>query len=304
MPTSRPGGSPTRSPPMAPSCAPIPPRRWCCATARHSAPPAGRTRPPRGCATGWRCIADDVDAAAELGHARHRRAPSSSTPRRICRVVLAKRPNDPTALNNLAWVYQQRNDTRARAVAQKAYLIAPGPQIADTLGWILVGQGSAASGLTLLRQSAAQQPDEPSVQYHLAAALNATGQREQAAAVLRPISRCRPAPVSTKSRRRPGCSRPCRRTRRRTPRTRRRPRRRRRIRTRRRATTSRKATREQGLCRLGLQRAWRPLDTITAVQAGPCGKAGPVACFRSVIFRGLRFSHAADPPADVQHAVP
>jgi cellulose synthase operon protein C len=102
-------------------------------------------------------------------------------------VVLTKRPNDATSLNNLAWVYQQRNDPRARDIAQKAYLLSPSPQIADTLGWVLVSQGNAASALTLLRQAAVLQPDEPSVQYHLATALNATGQREQAVAVLRPI---------------------------------------------------------------------------------------------------------------------
>jgi cellulose synthase operon protein C len=102
-------------------------------------------------------------------------------------VVLTKRPNDAGSLNNLAWVYQQRNDARARGVAQKAYLLSPSPQIADTLGWILVSQGNAANGLVLLRQAAVLQPDEPSVQYHLAMALNATGQREKAVAALRPI---------------------------------------------------------------------------------------------------------------------
>jgi len=102
-------------------------------------------------------------------------------------VVLAKRPNDAATLNNLAWVYQQRNDPRARTVAQKAYLISPSPQIADTLGWILVGQGSAENGLTLLHQAASLQPDVPTVQYHLAMALNATGQHDQALEVLRPI---------------------------------------------------------------------------------------------------------------------
>jgi putative PEP-CTERM system TPR-repeat lipoprotein len=101
-------------------------------------------------------------------------------------LVLNKRPNDAAALNNLAWVYQQRNDARARGVAQKAYLISPTPQIADTLGWILTSQGNAASGLTLLRQ-AAQQQGELTVQYHLAVALKATGRSADAVAVLRPI---------------------------------------------------------------------------------------------------------------------
>jgi len=129
---------------------------------------------------------DDIDVAsalATLDIVAHRFYDAETH----LQVVLAKRPNEATALNNLAWVYQQRNDARARGVAQKAYLLSPTPQIADTLGWILVNQGSAANGLTLLRQAAALQPDEPSVLYHLATALNATGQREQAAAVLRPI---------------------------------------------------------------------------------------------------------------------
>jgi putative PEP-CTERM system TPR-repeat lipoprotein len=129
---------------------------------------------------------DDIDVAAALATldiVAHRYFDAETH----LNVVLAKRPNDATALNNLAWVYQQRNDARALDVARKAYLLSPSPQVADTLGWILVSQGNGATGLTLLRQAAVLQPDEPSVQYHLATALNATGQHEQAIAVLRPI---------------------------------------------------------------------------------------------------------------------
>ena len=57
-------------------------------------------------------------------------------------VVLSQRPSDSNALNNLAWVYQQRSDARARAVAQKSYLLNPTPEAADTLGWILVTTGT------------------------------------------------------------------------------------------------------------------------------------------------------------------
>jgi putative PEP-CTERM system TPR-repeat lipoprotein len=102
-------------------------------------------------------------------------------------VVLNKRPNDPVALNNLAWFYQHRNDARARSTAQKAYMMSPTPQIADTLGWILTTDGDAAKGLALLRQAAAQLSDRPTIQYHLAVALKDTGHPEDALAVLRPI---------------------------------------------------------------------------------------------------------------------
>jgi putative PEP-CTERM system TPR-repeat lipoprotein len=148
---------------------------------------AGQADPAAQGLRDWLAVhPDDVDVAsalAALDIVAHRFYDAEAH----LQVVLAKRPNDAGALNNLAWVYQQRNDARARAVAQKAYLISPTPQIADTLGWILVGQGNAANGLTLLRQAAALQPDEPTVQYHLAVALNATGQRDKAAEVLRPI---------------------------------------------------------------------------------------------------------------------
>jgi cellulose synthase operon protein C len=101
--------------------------------------------------------------------------------------VLRKRPSDAGALNNLAWVYQQRNDARARILAQKAFLVAPTPQAADTLGWILVTSGDAGTGLPLLRQAATQLGNDPSIQYHLAVALKETGRKDDAIRVLKPI---------------------------------------------------------------------------------------------------------------------
>jgi cellulose synthase operon protein C len=148
---------------------------------------AGRADPAAQGLRDWLAVhPDDIEVAAALAAldiVAHRYYDAETH----LQAVLAKRPNDASALNNLAWVYQQRNDVRARTVAQKAYLISPTPQIADTLGWILVGQGNAAPGLTLLRQAAALQPDEPTVQYHLAVALNANGQPDKAVAVLRPV---------------------------------------------------------------------------------------------------------------------
>ncbi len=99
--------------------------------------------------------------------------------------VLAARPGDPVALNNLAWVYQQKHDSRALPLARRAYLLAPGGQTADTLGWILVQENEAPTGLLLLRQAAARLPTDPSVHYHLAVALEHTGQREPAASLLK-----------------------------------------------------------------------------------------------------------------------
>lgn len=102
-------------------------------------------------------------------------------------LVLARRPNDALALNNLAWVYAETGDKRARAAAQKAYLQSPNSDAADTLGWILVRDGDTKAGLPLLQRSSVQRPDDPAVQYHLAVALKNDGQRDAAAKVLGPL---------------------------------------------------------------------------------------------------------------------
>ncbi|MBO0710067.1 MAG: PEP-CTERM system TPR-repeat protein PrsT [Acetobacteraceae bacterium] len=103
------------------------------------------------------------------------------------RIVLQQKPNDASALNNLAWIDAQRGDPKARELAQRAYLLLPAGQIADTLGWILVKQGAADKGLYLLRQASAQLPGNLDVQYHLAAALSATGKPEEAKRLLSAI---------------------------------------------------------------------------------------------------------------------
>ena len=102
-------------------------------------------------------------------------------------IVLAQRPSDSGALNNLAWVYQQRNDARARPVAQKSYLLNPSPEAADTLGWILVTSGNPTTGLSLLRQAASQRPRDPTIAYHLAVAYNDTDHKQDAIMALRPV---------------------------------------------------------------------------------------------------------------------
>jgi putative PEP-CTERM system TPR-repeat lipoprotein len=100
-------------------------------------------------------------------------------------MVIAKRPQNAIALNNLAWLYQRSGDPRARSLAERAYLLAPGlPQTEDTLGWILVRQGQAAKGLVLLRHASVGEPANPAVQYHLAVALNDTHQPAEARKLL------------------------------------------------------------------------------------------------------------------------
>lgn len=93
---------------------------------------------------------------------------------------LRLRPRNPTAMNNLAFAYQRLGDPRASELARAAYILAPGPATADTLGWILTGKGQAANGIGYLRFAASEAPNDPAIQYHFAVALNQTGQPQQA----------------------------------------------------------------------------------------------------------------------------
>lgn len=102
--------------------------------------------------------------------------------------ILTRNPRDGVALNNLAWVYQMRGDRRARPIAEKAYLLMPGPQTADTLGWILVSEGAIDAALVLLRQAATDLPGDPRIQYHYAVALNRSGQKAEAIKLLKPVA--------------------------------------------------------------------------------------------------------------------
>lgn len=97
--------------------------------------------------------------------------------------VLAHQPNNTIALNNLAWIEQQLKNPHALKLAERAYLLAPGAQTADTLGYILTDSGNPA-GLNLLRQAHAELPNDPSIQYHLAVALNQAGQKDEAIKLL------------------------------------------------------------------------------------------------------------------------
>ena len=99
--------------------------------------------------------------------------------------VLKKSPDDVATLNNLALAYHREKHSRALATAERAYKLAPdSPVVADTLGLILVEQGSTKRGLGLLQQAAAKDPKSPEIQYHLAMALAKAGDKAQARRVL------------------------------------------------------------------------------------------------------------------------
>ena len=95
--------------------------------------------------------------------------------------ILKSRPHDPVALNNLAWVMQQKGDNaRAEALSRQAYVLSPGAQTADTLGWIMTTSGDARNGVLLLRQATGETDADPRINYHYGVALIDTGDRVEA----------------------------------------------------------------------------------------------------------------------------
>ncbi len=95
-------------------------------------------------------------------------------------IVRQRAPDNVIALNNLAWLYSRKHDAKAQGLARQAYRIAPSPQTADTLGWALVSDGDAKTGLPYLQRAGTALPQDPAIQYHLAVALKATGENSQA----------------------------------------------------------------------------------------------------------------------------
>jgi Flp pilus assembly protein TadD len=56
----------------------------------------------------------------------------------------------------------------------------PTPAIGDTLGWILVQKGDTEQGLRFLREAHQGLQDNPDIRYHLAYALNSSGDADAA----------------------------------------------------------------------------------------------------------------------------
>ncbi|HUN75623.1 MAG TPA: XrtA/PEP-CTERM system TPR-repeat protein PrsT [Steroidobacteraceae bacterium] len=99
--------------------------------------------------------------------------------------IVEQTPNDVVALNNLAWVYEELQDSRAQEVGERAYKLAPAsPAVDDTLGWILARKHATDRALALLTQATSSGSADPDMQYHYAYALAQAGKRAQARAVL------------------------------------------------------------------------------------------------------------------------
>ncbi|MEO1037402.1 MAG: XrtA/PEP-CTERM system TPR-repeat protein PrsT [Pseudomonadota bacterium] len=99
--------------------------------------------------------------------------------------VLSESPDDVASLNNLAWLLAEQDDPRGVALARRAVDLAPDSvQTNDTLGWILVGRGELIEGTSRLRHALQQGAQDPEIRYHLAVALDRSGDTRGATAQL------------------------------------------------------------------------------------------------------------------------
>jgi Flp pilus assembly protein TadD len=102
------------------------------------------------------------------------------------RAVLALDPNEPNALNDLAYLMADSNDNlpEARMLAERGLRNAsePGLKVAlsDTMGWIYLKQNQNESALDMFRKLTVSEPGNSTFRYHLAAALFQSGDKIKA----------------------------------------------------------------------------------------------------------------------------
>jgi cellulose synthase operon protein C len=122
-------------------------------------------------------------ALADLHLAADRPAAAS---RLLTRVVLA-RPDEATALNNLAWaLLEDGRAAAARPFAERALRLLPDePSVIDTLAVALIELGELDRAVELLQRAARAETRGAEIEVHLAQALAKRGDQEEARAVLR-----------------------------------------------------------------------------------------------------------------------
>lgn len=90
-------------------------------------------------------------------------------------------PNDPSCLNNLAYLAEISGKPDALEYAKRAYELSHNdPNVNDTLGWILVRHNRGEEALRYLREADTLLADSSVIKFHLAQALVAVKQDAQA----------------------------------------------------------------------------------------------------------------------------
>ena len=122
----------------------------------------------------------DIVVQKAIGDAQAR-AGNFAAARHSYEAVLALRPADPEALNNLANALIRLKDPSATAVAERAMAQDPrNPRVIDTAGWAYAKAGNKERALQLLRDARLREPGNPDIRYHLAFVLAQSGRQNEA----------------------------------------------------------------------------------------------------------------------------
>ncbi|MBK1722328.1 XrtA/PEP-CTERM system TPR-repeat protein PrsT [Thiocystis violacea] len=101
------------------------------------------------------------------------------------RAVLVKKPDNSIALNNLAWLLQEREPVQALEYARRAHELAPkSADIADTLAVLLMRNGDLREAGRMSDLALAADAENGSMLFHKAQILEKGGKRAQAERVL------------------------------------------------------------------------------------------------------------------------
>ena len=113
------------------------------------------------------------DALSQLALAEsYLRSEQWQAARKLYEALNTSHPEQPSVLNNLAYILSIQNDPQALSYARQAYRLAPdNPSVNDTLGWLLVKSGDPEAGLPLLRNAYSRNANNPEIRYHLGTAL-------------------------------------------------------------------------------------------------------------------------------------
>jgi tetratricopeptide (TPR) repeat protein len=107
--------------------------------------------------------------------------------KQIVRRALAQRPDDPDAMNNLAFLLAETGDSLDEAVklARKAVNQAPkNPAYLDTLGYVYLKRDQSDDALEIFSNLIRKYPDDPACAYHTGLAWYQKGDRARAKTLL------------------------------------------------------------------------------------------------------------------------
>jgi putative PEP-CTERM system TPR-repeat lipoprotein len=131
---------------------------------------------------------DDIDNLFKLASLYHEKKQLEQAEKYYLQII-NQIPNHIVSLNNMAWIYMDSDTENAVKLAHKAHLLAPkSAAIADTYGFALVKNKQLEQGLDILENAAKKIPEDYDVQYHLAYALNQTGDKARARSILSKIT--------------------------------------------------------------------------------------------------------------------